>query len=43
MKTNELLVFQPIDSNILLVLITALILVIGYGLYRKMKLDEGER
>ena len=43
MKTMELQFFQPIDSSVLITLIALVVLVMGYGFYRRMKLTEKER
>jgi len=43
MKTSDLQVFQPIDSSVFVILIAVVILAVGYGFYRRMKLSEKER
>ena len=43
MRTNELHVIQSIDSNVLIVLVALVVLVMGYGFYRRMKLREKKR
>ena len=43
MKTNDLYVFQTVEPGVLITLIIVFILIMGYGLYRKMKLNEKER
>jgi len=43
MKTSDLQVFQLIDSNFLVIMVALVILAVGYGFYRRMKLSEKER
>ncbi len=40
MKANELYVLQTVDSGVLITLIGLVVLAVGYGFYRRMKISE---